>query len=196
MKKTQCIMASAVLVLAGRAAFAGLAIFSPASQDVQVNSGEVVTMQIRLRTEQLSNFVSADVIIEGDTGFYFSYSLEWESPIITNRIQFPGDFGPPPPWTALYVGGGSAGPIPENIWLGTISVDTSALGLGTYAIWIDSERDGGISNLSNFQGSEPLHGQGVINVVPEPGMVALVLIGSGVMLKSAPSLSRLGKQHK
>ena len=66
----------------------------------------------------------------------------------------------------------------HSILLGTMRIDTAALAPGDYEFTVDSNLDSGISVITHFGDPELLFGQGVIHVVPEPGMLAILALGS------------------
>ena len=65
--------------------------------------------------------------------------------------------------------------------LGTLSVDASGLGPGTYDLIIDSDLDG-LSFASLDSITEPISGRGTIQIVPEPATLMLLGVASIALL--------------
>jgi hypothetical protein len=165
---------------------AGLATFSPASQDV--TPGTIATMDITLTAQQLPDFNSADVIIGSPDANIspaaWAYSQQFLN-LSSGPVQDPGNCDPGPCNPSfIYVGGItllSNGSYGSSIVLGTLRVDTTGFAPGTYNYLIDSSSDG-ISAIGRHGATEPLSGQGVIHVVPEPTCALILSLGAAAMI--------------
>jgi hypothetical protein len=158
-----------------------LAIFAPSPQN-NVPAGAPVTMSVTIQSQTLSAFDSADVVINSDVPFAFTYSPDFvarSTGYLTTPIAL--DLGLRT--HDLYVGGGSLTHLAygNSIQLGTITFDTSSLSPGNYDVIISSKDDFGITIiLTYFGANEPLEGQGFFSIAP--AVPAVDSAGLGVML--------------
>ena len=176
MKRVSFIVAA--LLVGSSSSSAGLALFSPQSQEVPL-SGEV-EMDITLQSQSLANFDSVDVVILSEAPFSFEYSpiIYALSPSITLGM-FPLGLEVPGLPHDLYVAAANsavAGSMGHRILLGTVTIDVVGLDIGEYEVVINSNLDSGISALGRQGVTEPIFGRGVFNI-PEPGCALLLLAG-------------------
>jgi hypothetical protein len=155
-------------------ASAGLATFSPASQDV--TPGTIAMMDLTLTPVQNADFDAADVIINSDAPISWGYS-----PGICGRS--PEGCSAEPlglgikPYDLLVGGSSGAAAFGAPILWGTLSFETSNLAPGTYEVLIDSALDH-LSNLTRSGVSEGLQGHATFTVVPEPTGALILSLGA------------------
>ncbi len=168
-------------------AMGGTVVFSPGAQDVTLNSGATVSMDLSVHVDgsHAPTISGADIVIgSNDVPFNFSYNSAWTTamPNLTAPISGVGSYT-----HDLLVGGSNptagAG---TSVPLGTVTVNTTGLALGTYQILVDSGIDQGFSSVfAGFPGqpfvSEPLTGAGSFSVVAIPEPATLSLLGLGLL---------------
>lgn len=166
-------------------AMGGTVVFSPGGQDVVVNSGAIVSMDLTVQipgTVAFPTISGADVVIgSNDMPFDFSYNPAWTTamPNLTAPIPGVGAYT----YDLLVGGSNPTGGAGTSVPLGRVTVNTTGLALGTYQILVDSGIDQGFSSVfAGFPGqpfvSEPLSGRGAFTVVvPEPATLSLLGLG-------------------
>ena len=186
--KSRVFLMFAVISTFHKIAFAGLAIFSPPSQDV--TPGAIVTMDLTLTAQTPSlmstGFDTADVIINSDAPFNWTYGPEFVCPSCgPDRDPNSPGLGIKP--YDLYVGGATpvAGGYGQSVLLGTLTFDPSSLPPGIYETLVSGKLDL-ISSITHFGADlEGLENRGTFTIVPEPtcalslslGVIAAIQMG-------------------
>jgi len=165
-------------------AMGGAVQFSPGEEKFEVFQGDIVLMNLTLEALGAVTTISgADLIIgSDDVPFSFDYSAAF-------MVAMPNlvPIGPAGVYTVqdFLVGGSN----PEagagtSLSLGTVTVDTTGLPVGTYHIVVDTNdvRDGFTNIYRSLPGQpfvyETLSGVGVFTVVvPEPATLSLLGLG-------------------
>lgn len=180
---------AAALLLAPAVAHSGVVEtvqFDPATQFIL--AGERATFDVYLNTVTLGDIQGADILFgSNDVTFSFAYSDEWQAAMQNVSPSEPVDLFYD---YALYAGGNNPpGPIgATRILFGTIDMETQTLAPGESAtVMVDSELDGGISQILLSLFGEPAIGSAVgiatVTVVPEPSVVVLLLGGGALALR-------------
>lgn len=125
----------AATVLAGAVALGATAIFTPVGPTT-VTPGTEVRLTVSVSVESLNGFDAADILIgsDGATDLDFVYSESWQTAF--------DNVTPPSADNGLYaqdvfVGGNNPSPVGSSLLLGTVVVDTTGMGEGTFEVRID-----------------------------------------------------------
>lgn len=117
----------------------------------------------------------------------FDYTPPWPCDItICDSFGPPGSIGA---YTSdLFVGGYffPLGQVSPSL-VGTLTVDATLLPPGSYQLIVDSDLDGGTSNVNG----EALFGLATVHVIPEPATVAFLLIGMLLGTRQSGTRTRL-----
>jgi len=184
-----CPLAILVLLITTTSARAGMVLFDPPSITITPGT-QSVSFSTRAVPESLASFDSVTVIFGSLEGLELSFYYD---PFLFVCLCIP----PAPPaevgiYAALTGGVGhdvgvGANNLSANPWtsvtLGTLTVDTSGLAAGEVRqIIVDPELETGLlgsaaSLVSSGYNQDPLRGSVTITVVPEPGIVGLMVVG-------------------
>src|SRR3989337_960440 len=131
-----------VFGLMSGSAMGGTVVFSPGAQDVVVDSGAIVSMDLTVQVSgsPVPTISGADIVIgSNDVPFDFSYNAAWTTAMPNLSAPLPGIGS----YTHdLLVGGSNpTGGAGTSVPLGTVTVNTTGLALGTYEILVDSGID-------------------------------------------------------
>lgn len=162
-------------------AYAGTVSFEPQERVVDPAVSTRTTFEVVISETPLGTFESVDLILGSDdlqiTEWEFAFFVICDfgacadpAGVYPSDLQF-GWFGPPvlPPFH-----------------LGTLTVDASGLGRGTYSVIVDAQRDGGRSTLALGTNIDTLFGSATVTVIPEPATLALLAIGAVFSFHRSP----------
>lgn len=116
-------------------ALGATATFTPVGPTT-VTPGTEVRLTVNVSVESLFGFDAADILIGSDdaTDIAFSYSASWQTafdnvtPPFTDNGLYAQD---------VFVGGNNPFPVGSSLLLGTVVVDTTGMGEGTFNVRID-----------------------------------------------------------
>lgn len=143
-----------------------------------VPAGTAVVFQVSVSST--AGFNTADILIgaTGASGLSFAYSAAWNSAFANvTTISYDNGFY----IKDAFVGGNHPSSIGNNLELGTITIDTTGMNLGTYSVKVNHALDG-ISTLGLAGMPDPLFGQVTFSITrPVPtlshwGLLNLVIL--------------------
>ncbi len=160
-----------VAALANAPVLGGIVAFDPPVQEVDLAGNTRVTFAVSIAsTETLAALAAVDLVIYYDDLFL----VDWQYAPPFQGLDLPCKWIPCP--SQLFVSAFVNTPVTSPARLGTLTVDATGLPLGQYTVAVDPDRDGGYSGASFLGEFEPLSGQGVVRVIPEPTTLALLTL--------------------
>lgn len=158
-----------------------------------VPAGTPVQFDVMVLVQAMGTFNLADVVIGSNysANLSFSYSPAWLGSFANVS---PPTFGIGFYDHDVFVGGNNPSPVGASLPLGTVTIDTTGMLPGSYAVSIDNGHDG-LSLLGLNAQTEPLYGQGLYVIVPEPTTTAL-LVGALLLVRRNRFFKRLPRIRK
>ena len=193
---------SLVTVFATSSAFGGLVTFGTGMVEIDITAPgpHTATFDVTIESSTIDVFTAVDLIFGSDRltipADGFTYSDDTIGAVIASVIGGGAGSTLAPPYgcfgscvyaSEAFVGTFASDGFPNALLFGTLTVDAAGLDIGEYSVMVDSERDGGVSQLIfSFEGVDffdPLNGIGIVHVVPEPATIALLGLGAIGLLR-------------
>ena len=163
--------------------FAGAVSFTPDLTEIVLGVDDpIVELDVTIASlDTLTQFDGFDLVMGSHDGLELVGFVPWSFDFC--------DFGPCSgypfglyPSDLIFGAFFAAGAVEPPFFIGTLSIDTSALGPGTYEILVDATFDQR-SFVANGLPVEPLFGRGTIQIVPEPGALTFLSLAGLVILR-------------
>lgn len=172
--------------LAAAPALASVASFDP--PNASVIAGTTIQTQLDVTTETLSDFDFAYLLVGSDDAadLGFGFDSDW-STAFNNNVSGPFFDGEGIYAQEVVLGGdnNNVGVGATSLTVGMLSIETTGMALGNYSVSIDFSRDASseLAITGESHQSDPLWGTFNFAIVPEPGAMALLLLGLGATLR-------------
>ncbi len=159
-----------VEVLSVRWSLAATATFAPVGPTT-VAAGTDVQMTLTVMAQTLPGIDAADILIGSTdaTDLLFTYSAEWIATFDFVKPITPADGYYYP--QSILIGGNNPTPVATPLLVGTLTIKTNGMALGTHEVRIDSAVDDDLSGLFLLGLRDPLFGTATFTIVLCPGAV-------------------------
>lgn len=155
---------------------AGIVSFTPETTEIVLGVDDpIVEIDVTLASVDSLQFDAFDIVIGTHSGaeiVSISLSLEMIYQQACKWGCYPAGIYPSDLALGAFGFLGLYTPFP----IGTLTVDTSGLGPGTYEILVDADFDGRSLAVYGLE-TEPLYGVGTIQIIPEPTSLTLLALG-------------------
>jgi len=174
--------------LGSTVAWAGTVHFDPPSAVITPGTPSV-SFEVSVSTSVLSNFDTVSIVVGAGPGVELDFDYAQSFLDSLSIPPFPGGvyciYGDCMPENSTTFGGNNFSTAPWNspLLVGTLTVDTSSLSGGQgISVAVDPELEAQLlgtaaSLVAIGANQEPLGGLATITVVPEPGIVGLMVVG-------------------
>ncbi len=161
LRKHLVVLAVTISLSGVASAWGATVTFTPVGSSI-VGPGTPVVYEVTVSVSTIAQFDTADVIIGSDDAIdiAFTYSTAWTSAFANVSAPF---FDTGMYAQDAFVGGNNPTPVGTSLLLGTITVTTTGLPLGVYAVRVDNAIDG-VSTLGLGGQPDPLSGVGVFEI--------------------------------
>ncbi len=160
------------VVFASSYALGGTVSFDPSKHSVE--AGTQVDFELTISDSgSLDSFQTVAIVVGSNDGLVLT-EFVWAEITPFPNIVYPVSASPKYMSGVVFGFGNFFTGYTAPLTIGTLSVDTNDLPIGTYEVVISSDNDGGQSGLAEGTLTEPLFGIGTINIIPEPATISLL----------------------
>lgn len=152
-------------------AFGGTVSFDPPVREVDPSISTVTTFEVGIAASDLGMFEALDMIIGSDD----LQVVSWDFGDYTRFFELVLPAGIYP--SDLRISHFTA-PVAMPFSAGEVTVDAAGLQPGMYQVVVDADRDNLWSRIQLGLADDPLYGEGFVSVIPEPGTLALLALGT------------------
>ena len=170
----------------------GSVVFDPPTAAVSAGTPVIVNVTALPQTGSPYNYGSFVFGSNDVAGFDFAYHPDWSNAFGGSPFtpEYNEELGETFYAQQVRVGGYQSGlPLPyPSLALGSLTIDTTDMALGPHVVLVDFTLDGlsKFAYLGEGGSNDPVYGTFSFTIVPEPGTVALAVLGGLALLRRRP----------